>query len=187
GLYAHYEAGISIHDTFLFAPALTALGFWYRQLMGESVGKECDREGHVVNAGLTPTVSIGSTDLHSVGQLYLGGPRDKVTTFVWVAAPHDTVSLPAERSFPGVVPMIAGRDAGEVMHAILEGTKAAYRAAERPYLEVVVPQLDAHSLGQVLQMKMLEIMYLAELMQVNAFDQPNVESYKIETKRLLES
>ncbi len=185
-LFAHYDRGLSIHDTFVFAPQLHSLGLWYRQLMGESVGKECDREGVVVHAGMTPTVSVGSTDLHSVGQLYLAGPRDKVTTFVSIAAPRDTVSTPEERVFPSLVPMINGHDAAEVTRAILEGTKAAYRAHERPYMELIVPQLDAHSLGQVLQLKMLEMMYLAELMQVNAFDQPNVESYKVETKRSLE-
>ena len=73
-LYLHYKNNKNINDNFIFLPQLESLGKWYRQLLGESIGKD--------GKGITPTVSIGSTDLHSVGQLYLGGPKDKITTFI---------------------------------------------------------------------------------------------------------
>ena len=50
--------------------------------MAESLGKEFNKKGETVNTGITPVVSIGSTDLHSMAQLYLGGPYDKFTTFL---------------------------------------------------------------------------------------------------------
>ena len=56
----------------------------YRQLVAESLGKEYNTSNKQVLVGITPTVSIGSIDLHSVGQLYLGGPYDKFTTFIMV-------------------------------------------------------------------------------------------------------
>ena len=56
--------------------------------MGESIGKEFNLKNEKINIGITPTVSIGSADLHSVGQLYLGGPNDKFTNFV-----HDEKNL----------------------------------------------------------------------------------------------
>jgi glucose-6-phosphate isomerase len=177
--------GLHINDNFFFHPELESVGKWYRQLMGESVGKEQSTKGDVVHAGLTPTVSLGSTDLHSVGQLYLGGPRDKLTTFVSTHRSDDIV-VPSDRLFPELVPMISGKPAARIMSAILEGTKIAYRKAGLPFMTVTLDAVDEYALGEFLQFKMLEMMYLGQLLNVNAFDQPNVESYKVETKRLLE-
>ncbi len=76
--HRHARAGKTIHDSFIFATDFEGAGKWYRQLVAESVGKEFNYAGTVrLRAGFTPTTSIGSTDLHSVGQLYFGGPRDK--------------------------------------------------------------------------------------------------------------
>jgi glucose-6-phosphate isomerase len=177
--------GQSINDNFLFHPELESVGKWYRQLMGESVGKAQSLTGETVHTGITPTVSLGSTDLHSVGQLYLGGPKDKLTTFV-SSAQVAQVAVPTKRIFPDLVPMVTGKTAAQVMAAILEGTKIAYQKAELPYMEVVLDDLGVACLGAYLQFKMVEMMYLGQLLSVNSFDQPNVESYKVETKRLLE-
>ncbi len=181
-----YRAGYSINDNFFFHPELESLGKWYRQLMGESVGKEQSLTGETVHAGITPTVSLGSTDLHSVGQLYLGGPKDKLTTFV-SAKPVVAVAIPSDRVLPELVPMIDGKTAEAIMAAILQGVQVAYQKAELPYMEVTLDAIDEASLGAYLQFKMLEMMYLGQLLNVNSFDQPNVEAYKIETKRVLES
>lgn len=178
--------GQVINDNFMFHPELESVGKWYRQLMGESVGKEQSLTGETVHAGITPTVSLGSTDLHSVGQLYLGGPKDKLTTFV-SSAQSAEASVPTERVFPDLVPVATGKTAEQIMAAILQGTQIAYQKAGLPYMEVVLDDLSVASLGAYLQFKMVEMMYLGQLLGVNSFDQPNVESYKIETKRLLEA
>lgn len=180
-----YRAGYTINDNFFFHPELESLGKWYRQLMGESIGKEQSLTGETVHAGITPTVSLGSTDLHSVGQLYLGGPKDKLTTFV-SAKPTTAVPVPADRVLADLVPMIDGKSAEDIMTAILEGVQIAYQKAGLPYMEVVLEGINEASIGAYLQFKMLEMMYLGQLLNVNSFDQPNVEAYKIETKRVLE-
>lgn len=180
------KQGRTINDNFFFHPELESLGKWYRQLMGESVGKKHDIDGAVVHTGITPTVSVGSTDLHSVGQLYLGGPKDKLTTFVSSRQSAD-VAVPQDRVFGNLTPMIEGKTAVSIMKAILEGVQVAYQKAELPYMEVVLDAIDEESIGAYLQFKMLEMMYLGSLLNVNSFDQPNVESYKIETKRILEN
>lgn len=185
-LCASLESGKSIHDTFTFLPQLYSSGLWYRQLMGESVGKAYDLDGDLVHTGMTPTVSIGSTDLHSVAQLYLGGPRDKITTFLSLTNEADSLATPQKRVFPDLVPMINGRSAEEVMSAIYEGTKIAYQKNQLPFMEMVFEEISAYSLGAWLQSKMVEMMYLGHLLNVNTFDQPNVESYKVETKKILE-
>jgi glucose-6-phosphate isomerase len=185
-LAGQLQQGRSINDNFFFHPELESVGKWYRQLMGESVGKEASLTGEIIHTGITPTVSLGSTDLHSVGQLYLGGPRDKITTFV-SSQSSEVVTVPATRFMPELVPMINGKSAADIMAAILDGVKVAYQKAELPYMEIVLDAIDEQPLGAYLQFKMLEMMYLGQLLNVNSFDQPNVEAYKIETKRLLEA
>ncbi len=183
-LFLHNQRGITISDTFLFSVDLESVGAWYRQLMGESVGKECSRVGERVEAGITPTVSIGSTDLHSVGQLYLGGPRDKFTTFVVVEenksdlVVRESVALKSSQS-------LRGKPLATIMDAIVQGTQTAYREGKRPFVTFHIPQKSAYYFGYFLQMKMIEMIYLGYLLNVNPFDQPNVESYKQVTRKLL--
>ncbi len=176
-LFEQYRQGKHIHDTFFFHPQLESLGKWYRQLLGESIGKS----EHI---GITPTISLGSTDLHSVGQLYLGGPRDKVTTFVRVASSRSGVSVPRTMIFP-IIEGVAGKEFYEILHAIYRGVAITYHKRGVPYMETILSSMSVQSLGEWLQFKMLEIMYLGKLFHINAFDQPNVEFYKKETKRIL--
>lgn len=182
-----YHAGKTINDTFVFNSELESLGKWYRQLLGESIGKEHDRDGNQVFTGITPSVSVGSTDLHSVGQLYLGGPKDKLTTFVYSTDDTAALPVPTERSFPSIVSMINGKSTADIMAAILEGVKIAYNKQALPFMSVELTAINAYEIGAFMQFKMLEMMYLGKLLNVNPFDQPNVESYKLETKRILES
>ncbi len=184
-LYAQYQQGRMIHDTFMFCVDGESVGKWYRQLVGESIGKAMDRNGNEVHVGITPTVSIGSTDLHSVGQLYLGGPRDKVTTFVSVETSHSNVIVPNYPSFEKLVAKIQGKSVVSILSAILEGTKAAYMRAGIPFMTITMPQKNATYLGQLMQMQMLEIMYLGYMFNVDPFDQPQVELYKKETRKIL--
>lgn len=185
-LFSNLKTGHTIHDTFIFVPALESLGKWYRQLLGESIGKEKNRDDKIVQIGITPTVSIGSTDLHSVGQLYLGGPRDKITTFLSLEHESIDMTLPQTLVFPGVLPMIHNKTTADVTRAILSGVKESYRAKGVPFISVVLDDVSERTLGAFFQWKMLEVMLLGKLLTVNPFDQPSVESYKIETKKILQ-
>ncbi len=183
-LYAHYQ-DITIHDMFLFSVDLESIGKWYRQLMGESIGKEFNRTAKRVMVGITPTVSIGSTDLHSVAQLYLGGPRDKFTTFVLVEKNKSNLELPRFDEFEKLVAKIQGKSLSSIMNAILQGIQTAYSKNNRPFASIIMPEKSAWYVGQLLQWKMIEMMYLGYLLDVNPFDQPNVEAYKKETREIL--
>ncbi len=177
--YYHYQRGVSINDLFLFSVDLEAVGKWYRQLMAESIGKEFDIQGKQILMGITPTISLGSIDLHSVAQLYLGGPRDKCTTFVTVEKTKHNIVVPQQVSGLG------GRSFSAIMHALSEGTKEAYLKNNRPFVSVVLPEKSEFCIGQFLQFKMIEMMYLGFLCNVDPFDQPNVELYKREAQRIL--
>jgi glucose-6-phosphate isomerase len=183
-LYLQYKAGNIINDNFFFNPELESLGKWYRQLMGESIGKEYALEGKEVRVGITPTVSIGSTDLHSMAQLYFGGPRNKFFTLVYAPA-KTSPRVPGKLHLAGVVEGIKGKKVSDIMTAIYEGVKISFQKNKIPFAEIQLSELSEYSLGMFMQFKMLEIMYLAQLFQVNAFDQPNVEEYKQVTKTLL--
>jgi len=154
--------------------------------MGESIGKEFNKEKERVFEGITPTVSIGSVDLHSMAQIYLGGPYDKFTTFVNVKQNNSDVTVPNLSEYSKLVDVIQGKKLKEIMDAISIGTQTAFKKGERPFMEITLPDKTEYSIGQLLQLKMMEMMYLGFLLNVNPFDQPNVEDYKIETRKILE-
>ncbi|MHA2433854.1 MAG: hypothetical protein ACXADO_11545 [Candidatus Thorarchaeota archaeon] len=183
--HLHYQGGKTIFDMFLFANDLESIGKWHRQLMAESLGKEFNKKGERVNIGITPTVSIGSTDLHSMAQLYLGGPYDKFTTFVCIEQSNSDIDVPELGDYSEIVSGIQGKSLKTIMNAILEGTKRAFKKDKRPFVEATLPNKSEHSIGQFLQFKMIDAIYLGYLLNVNPFDQPSVESYKSETRKIL--
>lgn len=183
-LYLHNKEGRNINDNFFFQPSMESLGKWYRQLMGESIGKEHNLQGEAVRVGITPTVSIGSTDLHSVAQLYYGGPADKCTTFVWIEHSKNETKVPHEVDFP-LVSHIADKKIYSIIEAIRQGVMISYKNHKMPFVEVVLDSVQEEELGAYLQFKMMEMMFLAQLFNVNAFDQPHVEVYKAEMKKIL--
>jgi len=185
-LYELYQQNFLVHDTFLFSPDLESVGKWYRQLMAESIGKAYDTSGALVNNGILPTVSIGSTDLHSVAQLYLSGPHIIFTTFISVEKSSTDLELGHNQELATIAPTIQNKSMLTIMDAILQGTMAAYYKDKRPFAHIIVPEKNEFYIGQCMQQKMIEIMYLGFLMNINPFDQPNVELYKQETKMLLE-
>ncbi len=183
--FVHYKEGRRIHNLFLFCNDYEQVGKWHRQLIGESLGKEKNVEGEIVNEGITPIFSIGTTDLHSVAQLYLGGPNDKFTTFVDVKESKVKVEVPEFEEYGGLVENIQGKPLLELMHATLKGVEKAFEEKKRPFMEITIPDKSEYAIGQFLQYKMMETIYLGALMEVNPFDQPNVEGYKKETRRIL--
>jgi glucose-6-phosphate isomerase len=175
--YKNLQAGKTIHDLFLFHPDLEGLGKWWRQLAGESLGKD--------GKGITPTVSIGSTDLHSTGQLYLAGPADKFTAFVSVKA-KSALSVPAiDENFSAIAPHLVGRSTDDIMAAIYQGAIGAYQKRGLPFVEIIFDALSTREIGAFMQFKMLETMLLARLLGVNGFDQRAVEEYKVITRQIL--
>ena len=175
-LYSYLQSGKTTNVNFFFQPCLETLGKWYNMLMSESLGKG--------GKGITPIVSVGSVDLHSMNQLYVDGLKDKIFTFV-NAMSTERVDIPTQLPIPSPV-KLAGKNTGEIMGAIYLGTKNSYVKAGLPFFEVLFDSVSEKSVGEYMQYKMIEIMFLAKLMDVNAFDQPSVESYKEETRAILE-
>jgi glucose-6-phosphate isomerase len=183
-IYLSASQKYTIHDMFLFSVDLAAVGQWYRQLMAESLGKKHTVTGALVETGITPTVSIGTVDLHSVAQLYLAGPRDKLTTFVTVQTYNTVLTVPSTLALLREAG-VAQKALSQVMHAFCQGVQASYKADNRPFMTYALPEKSAYYVGEFLQLKMIEMMYLGYLFQINPFDQPQVELYKKETRKIL--
>lgn len=176
-IYSHYKIGYLIHDLFLFSPELAMLGNWYKQLIGESLGKKYACDGTVLEVGITPTVSLGTVDLHSVIQLYLAGPRNRITTFVSVKNEPEELIVP-DTALTNLVQGLGGCSVTFIKHALLQGVMATYKRERRPFMSTVLPQKDPYSLGRWMMMKMIETIVLGRLFHINPFDQPAVELYK---------
>ncbi|HXK37609.1 MAG TPA: hypothetical protein VJ579_00890 [Candidatus Paceibacterota bacterium] len=177
------QNGGHIIDFFFFNAELEDLGKWGRQLYAESLGKTFDRSGREVHTGITPTVSIGSEDLHSMVQLYYGGPRDRITLLLPPLG-GDKHVVP-HHPFTKLVPGIDSRTTDEINTAIYTGVAAAFRSNKIPFGEATFPGLNAHMIGAFMQWQMQTVATLAEALNICAFDQPNVEDYKKVTHSLL--
>ncbi len=184
-LSQHYRQGKRISDLFLFNPALESLGKWWRQLVAESTGEEKKTWLGRRRVGVTPTVSIGSTDLHSMGQLYLSGPKDRTTAFVFAGEENGDFEWLKENIFSDREHLLP-KNPAVLTEAILSGTKEAYRKKKLPFLEIDLGAVSEKSIGEFMQFQMISIMLLGRLLKINPFDQPNVEAYKQETRCVLQ-
>ncbi len=185
-IFLRHKSGSGIFEQFLFSPDLESAGKWYRQLLAESSGKEWDApHRRKINSGITPAVAIGSTDLHSMAQLYLAGPNDKLFRFVRVQHEGSAASLPHSQSLDKLVPGLSGKSPSKIMGALFSATQAAFRKRSRPFITLTLKDKSPATMGSLLQLEMLETIYLCHLLLANPFDQPAVEGYKRETRRLL--
>jgi glucose-6-phosphate isomerase len=184
--YALLQQGYDISNLFLFSNELQSCGKWWRQLMGESLGKAQSIDGQKNEQTFVPTVSVGSTDLHSVGQLYLANVAKIITQFVVVEQNHFELMLPDyAKFFSPLVKDIQNKSLADIMRAIFSGVQKAYIKKDLPFCTVTFPEKNAYYIGQFLQYKMFEICYIAKLLNIDPFDQPEVETYKIETREIL--
>jgi glucose-6-phosphate isomerase len=180
-LYLHHKKGYVVNNNFFFNPELESVGKWYRQLMGESIGKK--------GKGIVPMVSIGSNDHHSMLQLYLGGTTTIYTSFYWVekntVIPDLDLKIPHQVELGDLTKQLEDKKPQDVLRAIYKATKISYKKNNLPYSEIAMDTISEYSLGKLLQFKMIEMMYLGNLLGVDAFNQPNIEEYKEETRQLM--
>lgn len=174
-----------IHEVFVFHPRLEMLGKWYRQLLAESIGKE-QSDGHRI--GIMPTVAVGTTDLHSLGQLIFGGPANRVTTFIAIPSLWDCPELQQHdaRVVFGCESM-DGHSVGDVPATIFDALREEYVQHNLPHSSFVFDGATEREIGAYMGLEMVSVMLLGSLFDINAFDQPAVEAYKEGTrKKLLE-
>lgn len=157
-------------------PKLTPFGEWWKQLFGESEGKD--------HKGLFPSQLVCTTDLHSLGQYVQDGHRDILETFLVFenrrpAVPKDQrLSLPVLPQNIDELRYLEGRCVDEINDAALLATQMAHSEGGVPCIEIRCPRLDELHLGKLVAFFETACAISALIMGVNPFDQPGVESYK---------
>ncbi len=157
---------------------LAPLGLWYRQLWAESLGKD--------GAGTTPIRALGTADHHSQLQLYLAGPRDKMFTLVMPATAGAGATIPADLAAAVEAGNLGGRALGDLLDAAARATADTLVRNGRPVRRFRIETLDEAALGALQMHFMIETIVAADLLGVNAFDQPAVEEGKELARRYLD-
>jgi len=177
--------GKSINVMMPYAQRLRDIADWYRQLWAESLGKERDLAGKIVNAGQTPVKALGATDQHSQVQLYNEGPNDKTLTLMRVNSFDQKVPIAPSYKDIGAIAYLGGRTMEELINAECRATEKALTDHNRPNSCFVFPQVNAHTVGQILFLLEMQTAYAGEMWNVNTYDQPGVEAGKIATYALM--
>ena len=174
---ALYQAGFTIEITVNYNPKLHYVGEWWKQLYGESEGKE--------NKGIFPASVDFTTDLHSMGQYIQQGRRDLFETVISVERPRYELVVPEDAENLDKLNFLAGKRIDEVNKMAELGTRMAHVDGGVPNLRVVMPELSEYYLGQLFYFYEMACAISGGLLGVNAFDQPGVEAYKKNMFRLL--
>jgi glucose-6-phosphate isomerase len=156
---------------------LAPFGLWFRQLWAESLGKD--------GKGTTPVRALGAVDQHSQLQLYLAGPPDKMFTLILLDQAGAGERVPPDLAQDPALAYLADRRMGDLLAAEQRATAASLIGKGRPTRLIRLQRLDESVLGALLMHFMLETIIAADLLAVNAFDQPAVEDGKVLARRYL--
>ena len=165
-----YREGKKIEILANFHPKLHYVGEWWKQLYGESEGKD--------HRGLFPAAVDLTTDLHSMGQWIQQGERTIFETVISIDAPERTLSVPTDADNLDGLNYLAGRRVDEINKMAELGTRLAHASGGVPNLRVSIPRLTADCLGGLLYFFEAACGISGYLSGVNPFDQPGVEAYK---------
>ena len=167
---ALYRKGVKVEMLVSCQPNLRYLAEWWKQLYGESEGKE--------GRGLLPHSLTITTDLHSMGQYVQQGERLMMETFIRVAQPCATVPVPVdERNLDGIN-YLTCKTLTQINDCAADGTVAAHVEGGVPVLQITVPKVDEYVVGQLIYFFEFACGVSGYTLGVNPFDQPGVEFYK---------
>ena len=165
--------GITAEIIMPYGDKLRSFGWWYAQLLGESLGKKYDMQGNVVYNGRIPVASVGTTDMHSLTQEHQHGKKNKLIQFISVEhLPSDLSVLCDEKGVSGMVPM------SRMLDAARKANEEALANEGRMSCHISISELTPFHIGALMYFFFLTIAYEGAMENVNAFDQPGVEDYK---------
>ncbi len=161
-----------------YADPLQLFGDWYRQLWAESLGKRIESRPGGTTAGTLPVTALGSVDQHSQLQMYLESPLDKFFTFMAVDAWEHDRPIPVTGENRKSFPYLAGKRLSDVIEAEFQATRQVITDAGHPNMTLRLPALNAHVLGQLIDLYQRITVYTGLLYGINPLDQPAVEKGK---------
>ena len=178
------KRGKNISVMMPYADSLKYIADWYCQLWGESLGKRVNKLGAKVYAGQTPVKALGVTDQHSQVQLYREGPFDKVITIIGVEKFRSEVVISDGYADIPDVSFLCGHTLNELINTEREATEYALTAAGRPNYTIMLPEVNAFTIGELLFMFEMETAFAGELLGIDTYNQPGVEGGKNATYAL---
>jgi len=153
-----------------YTPKLHYFAEWWKQLFGESEGKD--------GKGIFPAAVDFTTDLHSLGQYIQDGQRIMFETVLSVTNPRRNLTIPKEKDDSDQLNYLSGKRLSEVDHNAEAGTILAHNDGKVPVLIVTIPEIDEYYIGQLFYLFELACAVSGYILDVNPFDQPGVEAYK---------
>lgn len=167
---ALYASGKKVEILVNYQPKLHFMAEWWKQLYGESEGKD--------GKGIFPASVDFSTDLHSMGQWIQDGERIIFETVISVDSSNESLVVPSDDENLDGLNFLAGRHIDEVNHMAELGTQLAHVDGGVPNLRISIPRLDEYNLGQLIYFFEKGCGISGQLIDVNPFNQPGVEAYK---------
>ncbi|MDM8201353.1 glucose-6-phosphate isomerase [Gemmiger sp. An87] len=165
-----YRKGKAVELLAAYEPNFTMMNEWYKQLFGESEGKD--------NKGLMPTSVVFSTDLHSMGQFVQEGARVMFETVVNIHKPSQDLFIEADEENLDGLNFLANQNMSVVNEKAMQGTILAHTDGDVPNIVLETPSLNEYDLGYLIYFFERACAISGYLLSVNPFDQPGVESYK---------
>ena len=178
------ENGKTNHVMMPYANSLYLMADWFRQIWAESLGKQYNTNREEVFSGFTPIKALGATDQHSQIQLYREGPNDKVIALLAVESFGEDVAIPTGLGVDSLA-YLEGSSLGQLLDAERRATTYALTHSQRPNLTITFPKIDAHHIGEFIQLWQMATAYAGLMLGIDAYDQPAVELGKQATFGLM--
>ena len=169
--YAAQNSKINISVLLTYTERLRNFGFWHEQLIAESLGKK--------NSGFTPIHSMGATDQHSLLQLFLEGPKDKLITFITLKKQKDQIKI-NNKLLTKVkkLSFLKKKSLNKLLDFEMDKVCRLLSDYKRPYRIITLKKCDEYEIGYLMMNFMLETIILAFLNNLNPFDQPAIDKGK---------
>ncbi|MCL2561502.1 MAG: glucose-6-phosphate isomerase [Rikenellaceae bacterium] len=174
---ALYDNGLAVEILSVYEPKLGALAEWWKQLFGESEGKN--------GKGIFPTCATMTADLHSIEQYIQDGRRMLFETTLGVRRARHKVVIGNDADNIDGLNYLTGRRLGEINHIARAAATQAHTAAGVPSIGIEIPEITPRSIGALIYFFEKSCAISGLLLGVNPFDQPGVEAYKRNMFRLL--
>ena len=174
---ALYDKGKAIEILGIYQSRLYYFMEWWKQLYGESEGKD--------HKGIFPSIAQFTTDLHSMGQYIQEGRRILFETILSVEAPHHQLEVPKSSDDTDNLNYVAGKRLQQVNAMAEKGTRLAHSDGDVPNLTITLPRIDEHNLGQLIYFFEKACAISGYMLGINPFNQPGVEAYKTNMFALL--
>lgn len=168
--YLLYKKGKNISLLSIWNKSLEYIGYWYDQLVSESLGKG--------GVGRVPITGVNTRDLHSRGQQIQDGARNTVITNLITKKFNTNIQIKHDDKNLDGLNYLTGKTLPQMIEGAYLGTNYAYTKDKRPNMNIIIPEVNAFTIGQLFYMFELATIVEGYLLGINPMDQPGVESYK---------